>query len=269
MVTRAIKQLEERLGETLFHRSTRKVRITAYGEQLAARSGELIGSLRDVLKPKAQRDRNEAFGVVRVTAPGALGRGLVMRALSPVLASHPRLMLDLRLSEAVADAVDQRIDVGVRVGTLRDSRFVARSAARISFCVVATPDLIEKAGKPRRIEDLRALPTTALIDRNSGRPWPWYFRSSKSFITTPSFVTDDPEAEVAAALAGLGYAQLPNYLVGTHIKSGRLVEVLRSEAPAPWSVSVYRSSRSPVPNRIRVVFDALVDTFRVAAEFNP
>lgn len=267
VVTRAVQRLEERLGETLFHRSTRQVRITAYGDQLAAQGAALIDSVQTVLRPGAKRERNEVCGVVRVAAPGALGRGLVMRSLGPTLADHPRLTLDLRLSEALTDAVDQRIDVGVRIGTLRDSRFVARSVARIGFHVVAAPALAERAGVPRTVDDLQALPTTALIDRNSGRPWPWHFKASKSFMPTPAFVTDDPEAELEAALAGLGYAQLPNYLAGKYLSSGHLVEALRTEAPAPWPVSVYRSSRSPVPNRIKVVFDRLVEAMGAATEF--
>lgn len=267
VVTRAVQQLEERLGETLFHRSTRQVRITACGERIAAQGGSLIESLQEVLRPKARRERGEVSGGVRVTAPGTLGRGLVMRALGPTLARHPRLTLDLRLSEALTDAVDQRIDVGVRIGTLRDSRFVARTVARIRFHVVATPELVARVGPPHGVDDLHGLPTTALIDRNSGRPWPWHFKASKSFMPTPAFVTDDPDAEVSAALAGLGYAQLPNYLIGTHLKAGRVVEVLASDAPAPWPVSVYRSSRTPVPHRVKLVFDSLVAALGAAEEF--
>lgn len=266
VVTRAVQRLEERLGETLFHRSTRQVRITAFGERLAAQGAELIDSVQGILRPKSKRERGEVAGIVRLAAPGALGRGLVMRALGPTLAAHPRLTLDLRLSEALADAVDQRIDVGVRIGTLRDSRFVARSAARISFHVVAAPALVERVGLPHAVDDLQALPTTALIDRNSGRPWPWHFKASKSFMPTPAFVTDDPEAELEAALAGLGFAQLPNYLAGAHLRAGRLVEALRSDAPTPWSVSVYRSSRSPVPQRVKLVFDRLVEAMAAAPE---
>ncbi|HSV70698.1 MAG TPA: LysR substrate-binding domain-containing protein [Methylibium sp.] len=107
-----------------------------------------------------------------------------------------------------------------------------------------------------------------LIDRNSGRPWPWHFRASKSFMPTPAFVTDDPEAEVAAALAGLGYAQLANYLVrDEHLQAGRLVEVLASDAPAPWPVSVCRSSRSPMPPRVKLVFDRMAEALGTAREF--
>lgn len=269
VVTRAVQRLEERLGETLFHRSTRQVRLTAYGERLAGQGSELIGALQEVLRPQARRERGAIEGVVRVTAPGTLGRGLLMRALGPTLAQHPRLTLDLRLSEQLADAVDQRIDVGVRIGALRDSRFVARTAARLRLHVVAAPALAARVGVPATVEQLQALPTTALIDRNSGRPWPWSFRTAHPFAPVPAFVTDDPDAEVQAALAGLGYAQLPNYLVGEALRSGRLVEVLAAEAPAPWPVSVYRSSRAPVPARVKLVFDRLVEALGAAPEFGP
>lgn len=259
VVTRSVRILEERLGEALFHRSTRKVRITAYGERLAAQGRELVSTMEAMLRSKAAQTAHQVSGVVRLAAPGALGRGLVMQALAPLLVKHPALTLDLRLSEALTNAVDQRIDVGVRVGALRDSRFVARSVAKIGFHVVASPDLLTRTGEPVSLTELQARPLTALIDRNSGRPWPWHFRESKSFMPTPAFITDDPEAELEAALLGLGYAQLPNYLARPDLASGRLVEVLASHAPAPWTVSVYRSSRSPVPPRIKLVFDRLVE----------
>ena len=270
VVTRAVKHLEERLGETLFHRSTRQVRITAYGEQLARQGASILSTAMDVLRPAAKRGRDEVAGTVRVAAPSALGRMVVMRALGDTLASHPRLALDLRLSESVANAVDERIDVGLRIGTLRDTRFVARQIARISFHVVAAPSLVARTGLPESILQLQSMPYTAWINSNSGRPWPWQFRQSRTFApeSEPAFLTDDPESEVQAALLGLGYAQLPNYLVRQHICAGTLVEVLAHDAPASWPVSVYRSSRSPVPPRVKVVFDRLVSELGRADEFD-
>src|ERR1700752_470233 len=72
VVTRAIKHLEERLGETLFHRSTRQVRITAYGEQLARQGASILSTTTDMLRPAAKRARDEVEGTVRVAAPSAL-----------------------------------------------------------------------------------------------------------------------------------------------------------------------------------------------------
>jgi DNA-binding transcriptional LysR family regulator len=271
VVTRAVKHLEERLGETLFHRSTRQVRITAYGEQLARQGSSILSTTTDILRPATKRERAEVAGTVRVAAPSALGRMLVMRELGETLASHPRLMVDLRLSESVANAVDERIDVGIRIGALRDTRFVARQVARISFHVVAAPSLVARTGLPGSVLQLQSMPYTAWINSNSGRPWPWQFRQSRTFTSDsePAFVTDDPEAEVQAALLGVGYAQLPNYLVRQHIRAGTLVEVLANDAPPSWPVSVYRSSRSPVPPRIKVVFDRLVSALGSADEFGP
>ncbi|MDY0885780.1 LysR family transcriptional regulator [Dongia soli] len=264
VVTRSVRELEERLDEALFHRSTRQVRITAYGEQLARQGREMVDSMESMLRPKSARREAQVSGMVRLTAPEALGRGLVMQALAPVLVQHPALTLDLRLSEAFTNAVDQRIDVGVRIGTLRDSRFIARSVAKVAFHVVASPVLIKRAVIPATPADLQALPIIAIIDRNSGRPWPWQFRDAKPFMPKPAFVTDDIEAGREAALLGLGYAQLPNYLARRHLASGQLIEVLAPHAPTPWPVSVYRVSHSPVPARIKLVFDRLVQA--LAAE---
>jgi DNA-binding transcriptional LysR family regulator len=267
VVTRSVRALEERLGEALFHRNTRQVRITTFGEQLAGQGRELVASMEAMLRPKSARREAQVSGVVRVAAPEALGRSLVMQALAPVLTQHPTLTLDLRLSEALTNAVDQRIDVGVRIGTLRDSRFVARSVAKIAFHVVATPALLKRTGTPTTPADVQTRPMIALVDRNSGRPWPWQFLDSKSFTPTPAFITDDLEAEREAALMGLGFAQLPNYLACRHLASGQLVEVLASHAPTPWPVSVYRVSQSPVPPRVKLVFDQLVQALSEAESF--
>jgi len=219
-----------------------------------------------VLRPAAQRGRDEIEGTVRVAAPSAMGGMLVMRALGDTLTGHPQLSLDLRLSETISNAVDERIDVGLRIGALRDTRFVARRVAHISFHIVASPALVARTGVPANVQQLQSMPYMVVINSNSGRPWPWQFRHSKSFLAKPSFATDEMDAAVQAALLGLGYIQLPNYLVGRHLRAGTLVEVLTNEAPALWPVSVYRSSVSPVPPRVKVVFDGLVSALGHADE---
>ena len=129
--------------------------------------------------------------------------------------------------------------------------------------VVAAPGLIDKLGTPRDLDALAALPLTALIDRSSGRPWPWAF-SRKRLVTvsSPAFATDDIDAECAAVLAGVGFGQLIGPLAEPWLRSGALVAVLVSEAPEPWPIQVYRPQRSPVPARVRLVYDALIRAFK-------
>jgi DNA-binding transcriptional LysR family regulator len=115
---------------------------------------------------------------------------------------------------------------------------------------------------------LQRLPLTSLIDVNSGRPWPWYFRGGQQFIATDSvFVTDDPESECEAVLAGLGFGQLPGYLAIPHLRSGRLRPVLVDAAPDPWTIYVYRPQRTPVPSRVRLMYEALIELLRDPAAF--
>lgn len=260
VVTRGVRELEDELGEPLFHRNTRGVRLTDFGRGLAAQARTAVEAVDALFLRRARRAAAEVEGTVRVAAPSPLGRGTLMRALAAPLAAHPGLRIDLRLSEALADAVQQQIDVGVRIGPqIRDSRFVARPVARIGFEVVASPALLERVGVPASLDALWTRPTTALIDRNTGRPWPWLFRGGRQVPPpSPSLLTDDPEAECAAVLAGLGIGQLPRFLVADALAEGRLQRLLPALAPEPWTLWVYRAQRSPVPARVRLVHQTLV-----------
>src|SRR5690606_14148499 len=150
------------------------------------------------------------------------------------------------------------IDVGIRVGFLHDSRFVARQASHMRLPIVAAPSLIARLGAPQRVENLAGLPVTAYLDVNTGRPWPWYFKAGRQWApTSQAFVADDADMEMGAVLAGVSFAQLADYMVAPHIASGKLVQVLPHEEPAAWGLYVYRPQRGPVPARVRVVFDAL------------
>jgi DNA-binding transcriptional LysR family regulator len=148
VVTRAVRELEEELGEPLFHRSTRGVQLTDFGRQLAERARVAVGGVDELFHQIDRRTLSRHAGTVRVTAPHMYAR-LIPQALAPLLAAHPGLVLDLRLSEQHADVVDEQIDIGIRVGPMRDARFVARTVGKMPLHVVAAPALIERVGTPQ------------------------------------------------------------------------------------------------------------------------
>jgi DNA-binding transcriptional LysR family regulator len=263
VVTRAVRELEEELGEPLFHRSTRGVQLTDFGRQLAQRARTAVGGVDALFHRTDRRALSQHAGTVRVTAPNVFGRRLIPQALAPVLAAHPGLVLDLRLSEQHADVVDEQIDFGVRAGPIRDARFVARTAGKMRLHVVAAPSLLARTGVPQSLDALASLPLTALIDQTSGRPWSWFFGKGRQVpVVSPAFVTNDVDAECAAVLAGIGFGQLVGPLAEPLLQSGALVAVLEAEAPEPWPIHVYRSQRAPVPARVRLVYDELVRVLR-------
>jgi DNA-binding transcriptional LysR family regulator len=258
VITRVIKQLEEELGEPLFHRSTRGVRMTHFGEQLALKSAAAIAGVENIFPAEASGTSDELSGVVRIAAPSALGHRFIARGLAPVLAANPGLTLDLRLSEVLADVVDEQIDIGVRIGPMRDNRFVARAVSKALLYFVAAPALLERVGHPASKRDLFTRPITALIDRNTGRPWPWMFSDGNPIVpANPAFVTDDPATECEAVAAGIGIGQLPGHLALPLLREGVLTPLLDRLRPQASTMYVYRPHRTPVPRRVQRVFDEL------------
>ncbi|PXW24895.1 LysR family transcriptional regulator [Paraburkholderia caballeronis] len=258
VVTRAIRELEQTLGETLFHRSTRRIQITTFGQSFVPKAQDALAAVDDLFGPAASRT-DEAVGTVRITAPSVLGRRFVQPVLLDLMTRHPGLVPDLRLSDSPSPVVDEQIDIGVRAGAIGDNRFIARMIGPLPVWVVGAPSLIGRVGEPTHLKELETMPVTSLIDRSTGRPWPWMFRDERQFQpSSPVFVTDDTEAEIAAACAGLGFSQCTEYLVRPCIADGRLVRLLPRLEPSPWKLYVYRPQRGPVPTRIRVVYDELV-----------
>jgi DNA-binding transcriptional LysR family regulator len=258
-VTRAVQDLEAAQGELLFHRNTRGIQITTYGEHLAVQARDSVQRVDALFQAPADAADARLEGMVRLTAPVALGRRLVLPVLAALAGEHPLLRFDLQFSDTHSDVVDDRIDIGVRYGALRDSRYVARRVSAPAFRTVGTPGLIARHGKPRTVEQLHTLPTTSLRDHSTGRPWPWYFAGGVTLSpVNPRILSSDSEAEFDAILAGLGFGQLPGFMADEHIASGRLVPVLARLQPEPWEIYIYRPQRGPVPARIRVVFDQLV-----------
>jgi DNA-binding transcriptional LysR family regulator len=260
VITRVVRELETQLREPLFHRSTRGVRLTHFGEQLASKSAAAILSVERIFENDVSGAPNEFAGLVRIAAPTALGRRIITPGLAPLIERHPGLLVDLRLSEVLADVVDEQIDIGVRIGRMRDSSHVARAVSTDSLLIVGSPSLVARCGAPRNRDELERAPLTVLIDRNTGRPWPWLLDGGAPFVPAhPVFVTDDPEAECEAVLAGIGFGQLPRHLAAPYLLDRRLVSMLEGLGPASTTMYVYRPQRTPVSARVRLVFDALCE----------
>ena len=259
-VTRAIQALETELGESLFHRSTRQVSITAFGQDYAKDARSALEHFDTLFR--SHRMEPELSGRVGITAPHAIGRRFLIPFLQPLAAAHPDLQFDLRLEDQMTDAVEAHIDIGIRVGVIRDRRYVARALAPVPFYVVASPALIEQKTIPRSLDALAQLPLSVLIDQKNGRPWPWLFADGQTFTPRqPALICDDPDTELEATLAGMCFGQIPGYLAEPHLRSGKLVSVLADLAPAPWDLFIYRPQQGPVSKRVRLVYDHLKQAF--------
>lgn len=256
-VSRAISALETQLGEVLFFRNTRHSQITPFGISLAQRARLSLHQLDDIFTP-AERADNGLGGLVRIAAPNALTHSSLPALISTLLAQHPQLQIELRFSDDHSDVVAEQIDIGIRVGVMRDSQLIAKVVAQCHFCMVAAPALIARYGMPQTLEALGELPTIVMLDPKTGRPWPWFLNEGATWHPRqPVIASNDAIYEYQAVLAGSGIGQLASFLAAPHIQAGTLVQVLPDITPTPWNVYVYRANKSPVPARIRLVYDWL------------
>ncbi|CAI1632736.1 MULTISPECIES: LysR family transcriptional regulator [Serratia] len=258
-VTRAIKELERLRGEQLFHRNTRQIKITQFGADFAEQAKQVISQF-EQLFPDKHKMREDIRGIVRITAPNTFGREVVMPALTELAVLYPAITLEFHLANTHSNLVDEEIDIGVRIGFLHDQTCVVRQPKMMPFYLVAAPSLLARTGLPKSIEELSSLPIIALINRKTGRYWPWEFSNKRRFHPEQAaFITDDPDIERNAALAGIGFGHMAGYLVEKYLASGQLISVLPNDAPEPWPLNLYRPYQEPVPARIRLVFDYLYE----------
>ena len=214
----------------LFSRTTRQVSLTAEGELLLARARRLQDDWREA-EALLSSSAAEPQGWLRVSLP-AVGYRFLAPHLAAFTRAYPKIRLDLDFDDRVKDVVAEGFDVAIRSGILSDSALMSRKLATFRFVLCAAPDYLTECGEPI---DVAALAGHRLIRfRHPGtdvlQVWKLASGPAPDLEGTVSFVVcTNMEAVRAAAIAGLGIAWVPNFLIADALKSGRLAAVLQSE----------------------------------------
>lgn len=266
-VAKSVARLEQDLGLRLFHRSTRQVSLTSEGHALYDRCRRIVEEI-EALRDEAAGARSEPSGTLRIDVPLTLGRRVVVPALARLVRQYPRLALEVALSDRYADLVKEGLDAVVRIGSGEDSSLVARriGTQRMLFC--AAPGYLAAHGTPTSVAALREHACLLFRMPSSGRIRPWVFRVGRRLVEVVperKVVMNDGEAIVAAAAAGAGLCNVPEYMAAGELRTGCLVEVLAALRPPPLPISLVYASRRRVTPRLRALIDALTEP-EVAAE---
>ena len=258
-VAKSVARLEADLGLRLFHRTTRKVSLTSDGRALFSRCERIVDEMQ-ALRDEAAGTRAEPSGRLRLNVPITFGKRLIVPALAELLRTHPRIQLEVAFTDRYADLVGEGLDAVVRVGTLKDSSLVSLRIGEQQLVTIAAPRYLAERGTPSRPAELSEHVCMAFRVPTSGRIFPWQFREGlRSLQWTPDapIVMDDGEALVAAAVAGMGLAQVPDNMAADALERAQLVEVLKAQRPPPMPVSVVYSSSRGVTPRLRAFIDVL------------
>ncbi|MDB5694561.1 MAG: LysR family transcriptional regulator [Sphingomonas bacterium] len=265
-VSKAVARLEARLGQSLFHRTSRRVVLTEAGKPLADHARRILADA--VAAEEAARDGAHALaGSIRVAAPLGFGIGHVAPLVARFLADHPDVAIDLHLSDARIDIVGDSIDVALRIGDLADSSLRGRRLGDVRTHIAAAPAYLVAHGTPAHPADL----AQHRLLTYSNAPGPWRFRHAggEQVIVAAAgpLAANSGEALVPALLAGLGVARLPGFIIGPDLNSGALVELL-ADWPAPAVGLHLLTPPGRRPARVEALLAFLAEHLRDPCELN-
>lgn len=260
----AVQQLEGWLGTQLLHRTTRRVQMTQDGQAFYERCKDLLADM-DEVQGMFQRAPQSLRGRLRVDMPGGMALSFVMPALPAFLQAHPQLELEISCTDRFVDVVREGFDCVLRVGTLPDTRLVARPLGHFRIVTCASPDYIRRHGMPQRIEDLGAHRLVHYSTVFGGKPDGWEYWDGAQYRMVPmagAVTVNSVEAYEAACLAGLGLIQAPQAGLRHLLEEGRLVEVLPQYHAEPMPVSLLYAHRRNLPQRVQAFMAWMTDTLR-------
>lgn len=236
LLSRKVRELEERLGVQLLTRTTRAIQLTEEGRDYFAHARRALQAAREA-EESLSAGRGAPRGLLRVSTTAVLGELLLEPVALRYLARYPRVSLELDLSSRSVDLIREGFDVAIRAGALPDSSLRALRLGAGRSIYVASPAYLARRGAPN---DPDALGAHALIGIGSG-PLEWLFaRAGKisRLVVQPRLLSTSYDLAVRAAVAGLGITRVPDFYVRGPLAEGRLSPVLDAWTPGESPIHV-------------------------------
>lgn len=263
-VSRRVAGLETQLGVRLVERSTRRFKVTDVGQDVFRHARAALSEA-DAIRDIALQQRSEPQGLVRVTAPPGVDR-LISGSLPQLLAKHPKLRVQVVVSNRNIDLIDESIDVAVRVREVLDTDgdLQLKLIARVAGILVASPELLSERGCPIEPGDLPAFPTLGLTDQPGPEQWVLEAPSGAEarVVHEPRLSSSSPSILRQAAADGVGIAVLPEFACQELLACGRLVRVLPEWSRRQGVIHMVFTSRRGLLPGVRAVLDFLADALK-------
>lgn len=259
MASLHIKALEQALASTLLIRTTRHIALTESGQDLYDEFKGIVANI-DTAFDNVLHGRNRVSGKLRISSTAEYAETFVLPILPLFTARYPEVRLSYHFNSSLNDLVAEKLDLVIRLGHLADSGFKGRKLGDYGIALVASPDLLQ-GQELLEAEDLSRLPWIG--NSNLAGPPSWTFnhprRGEVEVRVNPGHESNSATAIRALALAGLGLAVLPEWLVLDDLANGRLVRVLPQYSLASQPVHVLFPNSAHLPRKSRVFIDFLAE----------
>src|SRR6201747_770772 len=247
-VSKAVTRLEARLGARLFNRTSRRLALTDAGQKLAERATRLL------LDGEAAENETLAQsaaprGLVRLAGPMTFGVRAGAPLLPEFLAQYPEVSIDLHLSDAMVDLIGDGFDAGLRIASLPDSSLIARRLCAMPRYTVAAPTYLKQHGRPTHPMHLAQHRCFGYAYLSTQGVWHYTNASGEQVSVRPAgpLRVNNGEAVMPALLAGLGIADLPDFLIGDAVASGEGGVILKGWKQPESAVHLMTPPGGPRP----------------------
>ncbi len=261
-VSRTIDRIEARLGVRLMLRTTRLLTLTAEGQSYLGAARRILADLDDAEREIA--DQGAPRGRLRVSAALAHGRQCIVPLLGEFAALYPHILVDISLTDAIADIYGGQADVAIRFGVLADSPLTARRVGQTGRTIVASPEYLARHGTPQVPEDLHDHNCLNFNFRRTEPVWP-FRKDGRDYALTVHGNIEANNGETLGQLAieGIGITRVGNFSVAEDLAAGRLVPVLEAFNPGDVEQihAVFVGGVS-MPARVRVFVDFIAAHLR-------
>jgi DNA-binding transcriptional LysR family regulator len=267
--SQALAALEARLGVRLLHRTTRSIALTFEGQQFLEATQPALAALERAVD-RARTAKDEIAGPLRIVAPRYAFLPLLWPLIEEFCRRHPGVQPDLKLDDRIGNWVQDRADVGFRIGSAPQDGVAARRLFAMQLIVCAAPAYIAAHGAPNSIEQLASHRCSVFRQSATGRVLPWLFKVGGEVVShdlPPTLSTNDAQLETEAVLSGQVIGMLSNLSAAPLIRSGRLVPLLVDHVSDHMGVHVYYGSRTALPSRVRAFIDLAVERLAQSREY--
>lgn len=264
-VSKLLARLESRLGVRLINRSTRKLQLTPEGSAYYERAIRILEDINTAEREAATGATPR--GRLRVNTSVPFGLHRLLPLLPGFVKRYPGVSVDVSLTDIVVDLMEERADIAIRVGPLRESRLLARKLGESRMVVVAAPSYLAEHGTPRTPADLERHNMLGFCFTKQIEGWPFRDGNGSPLVITPvgNSLVSDGEAMQRLVVAGMGVARLTRFHVKADIDAGRLVPVLEEFNPGDLEAihAVFVGHGGQLPARVRAFLDYLVEHVRL------
>lgn len=267
-VTRAVAELEIRLGVKLLNRTTRHVRVTEVGQSYYEDAKRIV-MLAEEAEEAVVGNNAEPKGHINVTASVLFGRLYVMDGIINYLKRYPEMTVDAVFADRVVNMMEEDIDVAIRIGELPDSSYRAIRVGTVRRVLCASPDYLEQHGYPSQPNDLlqhKMILARGLNPTNEIK----FEQKNKDFgvKVTPYLAVNDNDSAARAAVDGLGITRLLNYQIAQYLKDGKLKIILSEYESKAVPVHVVHREGRYSSARIRTFVDLIAEHLKSNQSLN-